>query len=242
MSSPDTTSDAGDSPQHGFRGDRGAPPPVVTLPAGLAVAVSREAGARGGTIARRIARKLGWQVYNQELLEYIAQEGTFRENLFANLPASASHWAEERVSQLSAERKMSHEPAVLNLVKTILAVSAPGEVVLLGRGAGCVLPRESTLNVRFVAPVSDRVAYMSQWLRLTLDDAAEQVRLRDASRATFIQKHFHRQPGDIYQYDLLLNSSLLGEDLCVELVVQAARARQTARTAGQSASPAKERE
>src|SRR5262245_53572541 len=119
MSSPETTSDAaGASPQHGFQGDRAAPPPPAALPAGLAVAVSREAGARGGTIARRIARKLGWQVYNQELLEYIAQEGTFRENLFANLPPSASEWAEERVAQLVAERKMTQEPTVLNLVKT----------------------------------------------------------------------------------------------------------------------------
>src|SRR5947209_4254655 len=83
--------------------------------------------------------------------------------------------------------------------------------------AGCILPARSTLHVRVVAPLPDRVAYMSQWLRLTVTEAAEQVRLRDHRRAEFIETHFQRRPADVYQYDLLLNSSVLGEDLCAEL-------------------------
>jgi hypothetical protein len=76
-----------------------------------------------------------------------------------------------------------------------------------------------------VAPLNDRVAYMSQWMRLPLGEAAEQVRVRDSRRAEFLSTHFHRQPADVYQYDLLLNSSLLGEELSAELVAQAARAK-----------------
>jgi hypothetical protein len=66
---------------------------------------------------------------------------------------------------------------------------------------------------------------MTQWLRLTPEEAAEQVRVRDARRAEFLEAHFRRRPADVYQYDLLLNSSLLGEELCAELIVQAARAK-----------------
>jgi len=212
-----------EAPKHGFQGDRLQRPPAPRMPAGLTVAVSREAGARGGTIARRVGKKLGWQVYNQETLEYISQEGALRDNLFANLPANAPAWVEQRLEQLLADNQLSGDPVVNNLVRTILAVSVPGEAVLLGRGAGCVLPRESTLHVRMIAPLEERIAYMSQWMRLTLAEAAEQVRLRDHNRAQFIQTHFHRQPGDIYQYDLVLNSTLLGEELCAELIVQAAR-------------------
>jgi hypothetical protein len=220
-----------ESPQHGFQGDRAPPAVSPIMPPGLTVAVSREAGARGGTIARRVGRKLGWQVYTQELLDYIAQEGAFRENLLANLPAGAPRWAEQQLEQLLAQGKVISEPSVVELVRTILAVSAQGEVVVLGRGAGCILSPESTLHVRLVAPLNERIAYMSQWLRRTMDEAAEQVRLRDEGRARFIQTHFQRQASDIYQYDLLLNSSLLGEDLCVELIVQAARAKQASRGA-----------
>jgi cytidylate kinase len=98
-------------------------------------------------------------------------------------------------------------------------------VVLIGRGAGSLLPRATTLHVRVLAPLEDRVAYMSQWLRLTRQEAAERVRQADERRAEFLATHFHRPPTDLYQYDLLLNSGLLGEELCAELIVRAARAK-----------------
>src|SRR4029077_19821702 len=102
------------------------------------------------------------------------------------------------------------------------------EVILLGRGAGCVLPAASTLHVRLVAPVADRIAYVGQVMRLTEEEAAEQVRKRDHRRAEFLSTHFHRRPGDVHQYDLCLNTSLLGEEICTELIVQAAKAKMDA--------------
>jgi cytidylate kinase len=212
-------------PLHGFQGDRA---PVATVPAGpqsLTIAISREAGSRGGSIARRAAAKLGWQVYTQELLEYLAQEGPLRQDLFDAIPAAAARWTEGRLEQLLREQNLSQHPTIGNLARTVLALAAQGEVLLLGRGAGCILPAATTLHVRIIAPLADRIAYMSQWLRLTMEEAAEQVRLRDERRAEFIATHFHRQPADVYQYDLLLNSSLLGEDLSAELVALAARAK-----------------
>jgi cytidylate kinase len=195
----------------------------------LSIAISREAGARGSTIGTRAGQKLGWQVYNQELLEYIAQEGVFRQNVVDNLSPAAARWAEERLAKLLREQNLSQHPSILDLARIVLALGAQGDVVIIGRGAGCILAPESTLHVRIVAPLADRIAYMSQWLRLTLEEAAEEVRLRDSRRAEFIPTHFHRQPGDIYQYDLILNSSLLGEEGCADLIAKAARAKDSAR-------------
>jgi cytidylate kinase len=226
-----------EAPRHGFQGDRAPVAATPLLPASLTVAISREAGSRGGSIARRAGRKLDWQVYNQELLEYIAQESAFRQSLLDNLPSAASRWTEERLATLRRAYDLDQYPSIQDMARIILALGAQGNVVLLGRGANSVLPAESTLSVRITAPREDRVAYMSQWLRLTMDQAAEQVELRDRRRADFLETHFHRQPGDIYQYDLILNSSLLGEELCAELIVQAARAKTAARaTAGKSSS------
>jgi cytidylate kinase len=216
-----------ESPLHGFQGDRGPAPVLPSVPAALTIAVSREAGARGGTIGRRVAKKLGWQVYNQELLEYTAQEGPSR-HVMAHLPLAAARWAEERLDALRREQGLSQHPTVADMARIVLALGAQGEVVLIGRGAGNFLPAASTLHVRIVAPLSDRVAYMSQWLRLTERDAEEQVHQRDGRRAEFIETHFDRHPSDVHQYDLVLNSSLLGEEVCAELIVKAARAKQAA--------------
>ena len=189
------------------------------------MALSREAGSRGGSIGRRLARKLGWQVYDQELLEYISQEGTFRQEVLDNLLPAASVWVEEQFQRLLKEQNLSRNPTILELARMVLSLGAQGEVILLGRGAGCILPPASTLHVRVVAPLEDRIAYMSQWLRLTEAEAAEQVRKRDHRRGDFINTHFHRKPSDVHQYDLVLNSSSLGEDACAELIVQAAKAK-----------------
>jgi cytidylate kinase len=217
------TEDLGRSPLHGFQGDRGVFPQAPGWPASLTVAVSREAGSRGGSIARRAGRKLGWQVYNQELLEYVAHEGPLRQAIMEPLTPAASGWLEQRLRALLREQNLSQHPSITELARIVLALGMQGEVVLIGRGAGCILPAESTLHVRIMAPREARIAYMSQWLRLAGEQAAEQVDLRDGRRAEFISTHFHRQAGDIYQYDLVLNSSLLGEELCADLIVQAAR-------------------
>jgi cytidylate kinase len=214
-----------ESPRHGFQGDRGAPPPVRSGPSTLTIALSREAGARGGTIARRVGRKLGWQVYDQELLEYMAQEAIVSQGVLDAPPAAPVDWVEARVQQLIHEGTLPEHPTIVNLTRVVLALGAQGHAVLLGRGAGCLLPRETTLNVRIVAPLNERIAYMGDWLRLTEAEAAERVRLRDERRTEFVVNNFHRDPGDVHQYDMMLNSSLLGEDVCAELIAQAARAR-----------------
>jgi cytidylate kinase len=214
-----------ESPHHGYRGEPTPPPPTKKMPASLTIAVSREAGSRGQTISKRAGEKLGWPVYSQEVLEYIAQEGAFRQNVTENLSPEAFRWAEEQLQKLLREQTVSQHPSILDLARIVLALGAEGEVVIIGRGAGCLLPRESTLHVRIVAPLEDRIAYMSQWQRMTIAEATEEVRLRDERRAEFLTTHFHRQPSDIYQYDLLLNSSLLGGELCAEIIAQAARAK-----------------
>jgi hypothetical protein len=220
-------------PAHGFQGDRGAVPPPRTGPAALSIALSREAGARGGSIARRTARKLGWQVYDQDLLEYMAQDAVVRQGLLENLPRSVAEWAEGRLRQLWPEDHLGQHALVVNLARVVLALGAAGEVVLIGRGAGCILPRQTTLNVRVVAPREERIAYMGQWLRLTEAEAAERVRSRDERRNEFLAAHFQRSAGDVHLYDVTLNSSLLGEEVCAELIAHAARAR-AAQLAGEA--------
>src|SRR5262245_42659114 len=149
-----------ESPRHG---DRGSGKKSATLPAGLTVAISREAGSRGGSIARRAGGRLGWQVYSQELLEYIAQEGSFRQEVAEDLSPPETAWVEARLDELLRSQDLSRHPSVLELARMVLCLGVKGEAVLLGRGAGYILPAATTLHVRLVAPLPDRIAYMSQW-------------------------------------------------------------------------------
>ena len=211
----------GETPLHGYRGNRPAEP--AGLPAALTITISRETGARGSTIAQQAGAKLGWLAYPQDLLEFVTQDAAARQEVLQSLPPGAAAWAEEQLLRLQQSEAISSNASVIDLVRVLLHLGARGEAILVGRGAGCVLPPRATLNVRLVAPLEDRVAYMAQWLRLTEEEAADHVRRLDQRRTEFIRTHFHRDPADVHQYDLVLNSSLLGEERCAELIVHAAQ-------------------
>jgi hypothetical protein len=205
-------------PMHGYRGES-ASETADRFPSSLTIALSREAGGRGGSIARRVGRKLGWQVVDQELLEFLTQD----EQAFQELPDPARQWAEERLDQLLRARVLSNEPGVVALARAVLLLGSVGEVVIIGRGAGYILPPAATLHVRVIAPESDRIAYMSQWLRLSADEATEEVRRRDVRRAEFLSAQIGCAADDPNPYDFVLNSSRMGEEASAELIAQAAR-------------------
>ena len=207
----------GQGPLHGYRGE--SAPAAASWPIGLTIAISREAGARGGSIARRVGQKLGWQVIDQDLLEFLLHD----EQAFEDLPAAARTWADERLDQLLRARVVSNEAGVVALTRAILQLGSQGEVVLVGRGAGYLLPPATTLHVRHSRTEADRIAYMSQWLRLTADESAEEVQRRDARRFEFLSTNLGWMASDSYPYDFVLNSSRLGEEPSAELIVLAVR-------------------
>lgn len=219
---PILDADLGSPPRHGFQGNRGLVPGPRMAPMGLAVCLSRESGARGGTIARLVADKLSWQFYDQELLEYMAQNPVIRQGMAHDLSPACLDWVRQRLHHLEQSCRLANDPDVHHLAQVVLHLGAGGQVVLVGRGTGCILPRESTLNVRIIAPLQDRIAFVSQSQRLSASEAAERIQQHDERRADFVLTHFDRSPGDIHQYDLVLNSSLLGEDGCAELIMRAA--------------------
>jgi hypothetical protein len=214
-----------ESPLHGNQGDR-APSEVPRAPCGLTVAISREAGARGGSIARRIGKKLGWQVYTHELLEFLNSNESARAHVLADMPPDAVQWADGQLERLQRDHILGAAVELGDMPRLILTLAARGDVILVGRGAGYLLPHETTLHVRVVAPLDDRVAYMAQLLRRTREDAAVQVRERDERRAEFLMKFFKRRAGEICDFDLALNSFLLGEESCAELAVAAVHGKQ----------------
>ena len=213
------------TPLHGHRGDRRA---RADAPAGVAIAVSREAGARGETIARRVGKRLGWQVYTQELLEFLCANDVARQSVLADVPAEAAGWVAAQLDRVKRDRGIDPGAEGGDMPRLILSLAARGQAVLVGRGAGYYLPRESTLHVRVVAPLADRVAHMADWSRLTREEAAEQVRLRDERRAEFLLRHFGRRNTDLYDFDLVLNSGLLGEETCTDVILAALNGKQDA--------------
>jgi cytidylate kinase len=209
---------------HGFRGDAESAP--LTRPRGLTVAISRQAGARGTTVAKKVAEILDWQVFDHDTLDYLAQNETARSQLLADVPADALAWADAHLAHLQRDRGLNAEGEALRLVRLVLAVAARGSAVIVGRAAGFLLPPETTVHVRVIATLESRVAYIAQELRLTRPEAVEEVRARDERRAVFLDRTLALDASDLTAYDVVVNSDRLGVEGAAQFVGWAVRTKQ----------------
>ena len=212
------------APAHGFRGD--PVPSSIARPQGISLAISREAGARGGTIARKVGELLDWQVYDQETLDYLVQNDSSREQLLSDLNDTAIAWLNGQFSRLQREQKLTSDPDLAGMIRLLLAIAARGDAVIVGRGAGYLLPQESTLHVRVISPLESRVAYFAQWLRLNREEAVAEVRSRDEQRTNFLGRILDRNPADAIEYDLVVNSGRLGIEAAAQCISWAVRMKQ----------------
>jgi cytidylate kinase len=185
------------------------------------IALTREAGAPGTSVAREVGAKLGWPVYDHELLERIAQETGWRVNLLESVDERRRHWLLECVEALARTPTVSEGSYVRHLIETVLSLGAHGECVIVGRGAAQTLPPATTLRVRLVGPLEDRIAATSQRLAISRAEAARIVAQTDRERSTFIKDHFHKDPTDPGNYDLLINFTRWSVAECADLIVAA---------------------
>jgi len=204
------------------------------------VTVSRQYGAGGSEVARRIAAQLGWTVIDNEFVGAVAAQ--------AGLPAEAVAAQEERVPSLMARLARalaisSPEVLVANTAgaleadearlvevteRVIREAAAHGRVVLVGRGAQALLAgakEQDALHVYVTAPREDRIRVVTERHGLSLAEAAHAVDRTDADRDRYVQRHYRRRRDDAANYHLVVNTALLGYDGAADVVVTAARRR-----------------
>ena len=109
------------------------------------------------------------------------------------------------------------------LVQLLASLSKVGHCIIVGRGAAQVLPVETTLRVRIVAPHAWRVSETQKRLGITHEEAERWVQKTDNERIQFVKHCFHKDTTDPAEYDLTLNSNRYSIDECAEIVVQSAR-------------------
>ena len=198
------------------------------------IALSREVGARGTSVAGAIGERLGWPVYDHALLERIAREMNLRVKLLESIDEKRVSWIEEVAEGFASGPLVSEGRYVRHLIETVLSLGMHGRCVIVGRGAPQILPPATTLRVRLVASPDDRVTVMSRELNVSRAEAARQIEATQRERVRFIKDHFQKDPTDPENYDLVLNRSRFSIDETAELVIEALQ-RMQARKAQSSA-------
>lgn len=192
-----------------------------SIPKAFTVAVSREAGTYGAAIAREVADRLGWPVYDRELIQRIADDLGVRRTLLDSVDERLVSWVNECVSNFLSVPEVSESTYFRKLVETLLALAAHGECVIVGRGATVALPRATTLRVRVVAPIEFRIEAVQREHAISVKAATKLVETKDRERNQFVARHFQIDATNPANYDLVLNAARFSTRECADLVIAA---------------------
>jgi cytidylate kinase len=204
--------------------------PGVTPPPSrpLTVALAREVGIQATAIANEVGKRLGWPVYDYQLLERIAGEMGLRTALLESIDERRQGWLRNTIGASLASlvsggavpwvRESSY---VHHLVEVVHALGAHGECVIVGRGSAFILPPESTLRVFLVGPVRERIRALAPTLHISEHDAALRIRTLDRERNDFIREHFRKDPTDPDNYDIAVNAIRLSAARAASVIVTA---------------------
>lgn len=189
------------------------------------VTISREAGAGGTTLGRRIADRLGFACWDQELLARIAEESGAVESVLAAIDEQVRSSVAEFVTGLLVGVEYTQDEYRKALTRIVGSIAHQGAAVLVGRGGHVILGPERALRVRVVCPEGERVNRVMA--RDQLSEAAAHRRVRDvgAQAAAFMRLHFRTEIADPHCFDLLVNSGSLDVGQATELVVGAYQAK-----------------
>ncbi len=192
----------------------------------LNVAVSREAGAGAGTIARLVGTRLNWKVYDHEILEAIAHRMEMPTDEVRAFDELAPSVVQDWILPLREEHYAPQEAYLDHLAKLVEAIGRAGESVVVGRGAGFILPRDATLSVRVIAPLPVRAARLAERMGVSVRTARRAARDLDRRRTQFERTMYRADPNEPHQYDLVIDSNSLGVAIAAEVIVRAVEAGQ----------------
>ncbi len=185
---------------------------------GPCLVVSRERGSGGSQIARRVAARLGWQVFDREVLDQVTQLAHARVQLLDTVDENTRlAWGDGCEPGLSPE-DIGYEAYLRYLRQVVLTLGHHGDVVFVGRGAQYLLPSQCALRVRVVAPLAVRVQRIAETAKLPSEEAQRYVQTFDAERAAFIRRSFQCDTSSPANYDLVINTGQLSLEAAVELV------------------------
>lgn len=194
-------------------------PPAPT-PRFRNLCISREAGAGAGAIARLVGDRLGWHVHDQELLDAIAGRMELATEDVRTFDELAPSVVQDWILPLREEHYAPQEAYLDHLAKLVEEIGKAGEAILIGRGAGFLLPREKTLSVRIVAPLKVRAVRLAERLGVSVRTARRAAIDLDRRRSHFVRTMYRVDANDPHSYDLVLDSNTLGLPIVAEIIVR----------------------
>ena len=194
------------------------------------ITVSRQFGSGGRSIAKEVAKMLGYKYYDEELVKQVADETGFAEKFVAE----EGEYAPGK-SSLSYAFSTQGVPGIMNGLSAsdflwnsqravILKIADEEPCVIVGRCADAILSdRSDTLNVFIHADENYRADRIVRLYGETENSPYKRIEEKDKRRKVNYNHFTGKKWGDVRNYDITLDSSKIGEHNCAAIIVSLAK-------------------
>jgi cytidylate kinase len=185
------------------------------------VLFSREKGAGGSAVGRLTGKRLGWQVFDNEIVDEIAQKANVRRELIESLDERDRGIIEEIVDEFFSPKSIAQSAYLTHRREVLLTLGHQGNVVIVGRGVQYLLPGQFGLRVRLVAPLDVRVRRIASRENMSLERARVAIKKSDRERTRLAFKEYRKILTDPLNYDVTINTAELTVEDATEIVLKA---------------------
>jgi cytidylate kinase len=184
------------------------------------VAISRETGACGSEVAKRIAERLHWDLLDSEIIDYMEQHYGTPRCLLHRVDEHHENWLSSIITSQIGGLGFCEATYAHRVAKLFLLAASHGNVVIVGRGGHFILPRRQGLSVRVVAPMDFRIRHVMHDRGMNEKDAHRYIVGTDHDRNEYIRDHFGKDANDPHHYDLVLNVGDITIEGAADMIIE----------------------
>lgn len=192
------------------------------------ITIGRQFGSGGREIGEKLSKKLNIPFYDKDLLKRAAKESGLCEEIFENFdekPTSSFLYSlvmdpySLGYTSNGFEMPLNHK-VFLAAFDTIKKVANEGPCVIVGRCADYALDDyKNCVNLFIQAPMEERIKRIAAKYNLSDDKAKDMIIKKDKQRASYYNYYSTRKWADIKNYHMSIDSSLLGIDGTVDMIL-----------------------
>ena len=184
----------------------------------IIINIGRQFGSGGRTVASIIGEKLGVEVYDNELILKAAERSGVKPEFFRH------NDEKKRFFTFGYSQSAINDEGLFKIQSdTIRGIAESGSAIFVGRAADYVLRDMKCLDVFVCAPFEWRRDLVSERAKMSSEDAAKLIQKKDKSRESWYNFFTFGNWGVASNYDLCLDSSILGLEGTADFIIDFAR-------------------
>jgi cytidylate kinase len=192
----------------------------------MIITINRDVGAGGHTVGQRVAKELGIEFYDKDIIMAAVKESGMDEEEVSQVEEEI-YGASRFLQMISPAAFVDQHHTIHSIEQRFIIETALKEpCVILGRCADDILEKAGipSLNVFLHASMIHRAARVSELIG-SKDPTVIQKKIQkmEAARRAYYEQFTGKKWGDSRNYTISLDTGFLGYDLSVQMIVEAAR-------------------